>query len=55
MLDEEGENDYLMKTVMRALHSAEEKILPITQVGFLSGKYGVECARKFSENSGGWR
>ncbi|CAN0047642.1 unnamed protein product [Ascophyllum nodosum] len=32
VLDEEGENDYLMKTVMRALHSAEEKILPITQV-----------------------
>lgn len=32
VMDQEGENDHLMKAVMRALNSAEEKVLPITQV-----------------------
>lgn len=32
VMDQEGENDHLMKTVMRALNSAQEKVLPITQV-----------------------
>lgn len=32
VMDREGENDHLMKAVMRALNSAEEKVLPITQV-----------------------
>ena len=31
-MDQEGENDHLMKAVMRALNSAQEKVLPITQV-----------------------
>lgn len=33
MLDQEGENDHLMKAVMRALSLAEEKVIPITRVG----------------------
>ncbi|CAM9702124.1 unnamed protein product, partial [Ectocarpus sp. 13 AM-2016] len=32
VMDQEGENDHLMKAVMRALNSAQEKVLPITQV-----------------------
>lgn len=34
VMDQEGENDHLMKAVMRALNSAQEKVLPITQVCF---------------------
>lgn len=40
-MDQEGENDHLMKAVMRALNSAQEKVLPITKVRALLR--GVAC------------
>lgn len=48
-MDQEGENDHLMKTVMRALNSAEEKVLPITQVGSSVGSITCLTRRLFSD------
>lgn len=44
-MDQEGENDHLMKAVMRALNSAQEKVLPITQVSQFSPRFLYSSSR----------